>query len=45
MLSIACTRAMHELHLTHDGQLSHFLQFAEQPQRSAITRVGLPDNL
>ncbi|WP_219632404.1 HelD family protein [Haloechinothrix aidingensis] len=31
MLYIACTRAMHELHLTHDGRLSPFLEFAEDP--------------
>jgi DNA helicase-2/ATP-dependent DNA helicase PcrA len=36
MLYIACTRAMHELHLTHDGILSRFLEFAEERQRSAI---------
>jgi DNA helicase-2/ATP-dependent DNA helicase PcrA len=36
MLYIACTRAMHELHLTHDGILSRFLEFAEELQRSAI---------
>ncbi len=33
MLYIACTRAMHELHLTHDGPVSRFLEFA----------VGAPD--
>nr|WP_307849610.1 hypothetical protein [Qaidamihabitans albus] len=32
MLYIACTRAMHELHLTHDGPLSHFLEFAKVPR-------------
>lgn len=31
MLYIACTRAMHELHLTHDGPLSHFLAFTKEP--------------
>jgi DNA helicase-2/ATP-dependent DNA helicase PcrA len=31
MLYIACTRAMHELHLTHDRRLSRFLQFAQEP--------------
>lgn len=31
MLYIACTRAMHQLHLTHRGQLSRFLEFARQP--------------
>ncbi|ASU77013.1 hypothetical protein CDG81_00200 [Actinopolyspora erythraea] len=30
MLYIACTRAMHELHLTHDGSLSPFLEFARE---------------
>lgn len=30
MLYIACTRAMHELHLTHEGRLSRFLEFAEE---------------
>lgn len=44
MLYIACTRAMHELHLTHDGQLSRFLECAEEPQRYAIARVGRLDN-
>jgi DNA helicase-2/ATP-dependent DNA helicase PcrA len=29
MLYIACTRAMHELHLTHDGPVSRFLEFAK----------------
>lgn len=29
MLYIACTRAMHELHLTHHGTRSRFLQFAQ----------------
>ncbi|NYH79300.1 superfamily I DNA/RNA helicase [Actinopolyspora biskrensis] len=27
MLYIACTRAMHELHLTHEGPVSRFLEF------------------
>ncbi|MGA5148194.1 HelD family protein [Streptomyces griseoincarnatus] len=31
MLYIACTRAMHELHLTHAGRLSPFLEFTAQP--------------
>ncbi|GAA5101709.1 HelD family protein [Haloechinothrix salitolerans] len=30
MLYIACTRAMHELHLTHDGPLSRFLEFTKE---------------
>ncbi|WP_233157269.1 MULTISPECIES: HelD family protein [Amycolatopsis] len=29
MLYIACTRAMHELHLTHTGPVSRFLEFAK----------------
>nr|WP_230416917.1 UvrD-helicase domain-containing protein [Micromonospora tarapacensis] len=29
MLYIACTRAMHELHLTHVGPVSRFLDFAD----------------
>jgi DNA helicase-2/ATP-dependent DNA helicase PcrA len=32
MLYIACTRAMHELHLTHDGLLSRFLELADEPR-------------
>lgn len=39
MLYIACTRAMHELHLTHDGLLSRFLEFAEEPK----SRLGVDD--
>ncbi|GAB3506946.1 3'-5' exonuclease [Amycolatopsis cihanbeyliensis] len=39
MLYIACTRAMHELHLTHDGPLSHFLAFAQATQNL----VGVDD--
>lgn len=30
MLYIACTRAMHELHLTHNGLLARFLEFAKE---------------
>ncbi|WP_193776763.1 hypothetical protein [Streptomyces sp. E2N166] len=30
-LDIACTRAMHELHLTHVGPRSRFLEFAAEP--------------
>lgn len=30
MLYIACTRAMHELHLTHVGPVSSFLEFAAE---------------
>ncbi|WP_207929287.1 UvrD-helicase domain-containing protein [Actinomadura sp. 6K520] len=33
MLYIACTRAMHELHLTHEGRLSRFLEFAQESSR------------
>lgn len=33
MLYIACTRAMHELHLTHDGPLSRYLEFATAANR------------
>ncbi|GAB2762136.1 3'-5' exonuclease [Salinifilum aidingensis] len=32
MLYIACTRAMHELHLTHAGELSRFLEFTREPE-------------
>ncbi|MFP8959048.1 ATP-binding domain-containing protein [Streptomyces nanhaiensis] len=31
MLYLACTRAMHELHLTHTGPVSRFLGFTEHP--------------
>lgn len=31
VLYIAYTRAMHELDLTHDGRLSRFLEFADEP--------------
>jgi DNA helicase-2/ATP-dependent DNA helicase PcrA len=34
MLYIACTRAMHELHLTHDGPVSPLLEFATEPEDS-----------
>ncbi|EKT79720.1 DNA helicase UvrD [Rhodococcus opacus M213] len=40
MLYIACTRAMHELHLTHEGTRSRFLEFAEETSRSAVAAVG-----
>ncbi len=36
MLYIACTRAMHELHLTHHGLVSRFLEFTTEASRSAI---------
>ncbi|MDW4910031.1 AAA family ATPase [Streptomyces sp. ADMS] len=39
MLYIACTRAMHELHLTHVGPLSRFLQFTQVPG----SRLGVVD--
>ncbi|WP_072815697.1 HelD family protein [Rhodococcus zopfii] len=39
MLYIACTRAMHELYLTHNGALSPILAFAEDAD-SAIVSVG-----
>ncbi len=39
MLYIACTRAMHELHLTHDGALSRFLTFAKE----STNHVGVDD--
>ncbi|WP_250549244.1 HelD family protein [Pseudonocardia sp. H11422] len=39
MLYIACTRAIHELHLTHDGPLSRFLEFAKEPK----SRLGVVD--
>ncbi|PXY17053.1 hypothetical protein BA062_37915 [Prauserella flavalba] len=32
MLYIACTRAMHELHLTHHGPVSRYLEFAKTPE-------------
>ncbi|ROO63129.1 DNA helicase-2/ATP-dependent DNA helicase PcrA [Micromonospora sp. Llam0] len=34
MLYIACTRAMHELHLTHHGPVSRFLRFADEPSNT-----------
>ena len=43
MLYIACTRAMHELHLTHTGPLSRFLKFAgtaEIHDRTTAARAG-----
>ncbi|MEW2636278.1 UvrD-helicase domain-containing protein [Streptomyces sp. NPDC048389] len=43
MLYIACTRAMHELHLTHVGPVSRFLEFAEAP-RNRFGVVG-PETL
>jgi DNA helicase-2/ATP-dependent DNA helicase PcrA len=39
MLYIACTRAMHELHLTHPGPLSRFLEFAKEPRN----QLGVTD--
>ncbi|WP_207957559.1 UvrD-helicase domain-containing protein [Streptomyces sp. YIM 98790] len=38
MLYIACTRAMHELHLTHFGPVSRFLEFAGEPQSRIAAR-------
>ncbi|WP_228542281.1 UvrD-helicase domain-containing protein [Nocardia sp. XZ_19_369] len=35
MLYIACTRAMHELYLTHEGTASWFLEFAKSPMGHA----------
>lgn len=40
MLYIACTRAMHELHLIHDGPLSHLLEFAAGAATTAPARAG-----
>ncbi len=40
MLYIACTRAMHELHLTHTGPLSRMLAFADEADESRIARAG-----
>jgi len=40
MLYIACTRAMHELHLTHEGPASRLLAFTETPDTQAMARVG-----
>ncbi|WP_232108010.1 MULTISPECIES: helicase [Streptomyces] len=39
MLCIACTRAMHELHLTHAGPVSRFLEFTKEPG----SRLGVVD--
>ncbi|MFG2681043.1 HelD family protein [Streptomyces sp. NPDC048392] len=46
MLYIACTRAMHELHLTHVGRLSPFLEFAteiESPFGGGANGDEVPD--
>ncbi len=47
MLYIACTRAMHELHLTHVGPISRFLEFTKEPRRrfgvAAPETVEIPD--
>ncbi|WP_019853319.1 HelD family protein [Actinopolyspora mortivallis] len=44
MLYIACTRAMHELHLTHRGGLSRFLEFAADSGSDTTTEAaGTPD--
>jgi DNA helicase-2/ATP-dependent DNA helicase PcrA len=42
MLYIACTRAMHELHLTHSGPLSPLLAFTEEPTSPARRRPRSP---
>lgn len=36
MLYIACTRAMHELHLTHEGTPSRLLEFASESIPSLV---------
>ncbi|WP_300014183.1 hypothetical protein [Pseudonocardia sp.] len=36
MLYIACTRAMHELHLTHHGPLTSFLEFSPTSGRAPV---------
>lgn len=41
MLYIACTRAMHELHLTHHGRLSPLLDFAADTAASDDTATAL----
>ncbi|PRW64752.1 HelD family protein [Actinopolyspora mortivallis] len=44
MLYIACTRAMHELHLTHQGKLSRFLEFAaDSGSDTPADTTGTPD--
>lgn len=40
MLYIACTRAMHELHLTHVGPVSRLLAFAAGAKATATARAG-----
>ena len=40
MLYIACTRAMHELHLTHEGPVSRLLEFATECEEIAPAHVG-----
>jgi DNA helicase II / ATP-dependent DNA helicase PcrA len=42
MLYIACTRAMHELTLTHSGPLSPLLAFTEEPTSPARRRPRSP---
>ncbi|WP_253828662.1 HelD family protein [Prauserella aidingensis] len=42
MLYIACTRAMHELHLTHEHQLSALLAFTADPDVATVTRQVEP---
>ncbi|MBD8506856.1 hypothetical protein HT102_10185 [Hoyosella sp. G463] len=40
MLYLACTRAMHELYLTHVGPRSGLLSFAGEPSRSVLAPAG-----
>lgn len=42
MLYIACTRAMHELHLTHVGSLTPFLHFAERSDAMCTVVAARP---
>ncbi|APE38755.1 hypothetical protein BOX37_26445 [Nocardia mangyaensis] len=44
MLYIACTRAMHELHLTYVGQPSRFLEFARNPSAQLATSTAEQHN-
>jgi len=39
MLYIACTRAMHELYLTHEGPVSRLLEFATESEEIAPAHV------
>ncbi|WP_007024412.1 ATP-binding domain-containing protein [Saccharomonospora iraqiensis] len=40
MLYIACTRAMHELYLTHEGELSPHLAFAKEATTGSVTTAA-----